>query len=306
MPTGACGINCDVCRLNLLEICSSCGSGKSREGQAKADVQKRLFGRPCPVLDCAILNRIDFCLKDCQSFPCDNFRSGAYPYGEGYLSMHDRRRKENPPVKVPGGEVVSVPSMFWESLADKPIDLICENSHARKVSGAKLAVRFLSQEIIIDMKEQSLWQETISKREKIDNTLLELMVVVYLNNATAFSICDEMISVSDLKDARFFQGPHELRTGAVLKRYGNDIDGFIESAAFLGGQPIDAGDSGFMLLPFPKIPLYYVLWEGDEEFKPHLSVLFDRSIERHLAADGIWGTVNLVSQALIKGTGWRL
>jgi len=220
--------------------------------------------------------------------------------------MHERRKKENPPVKVPGGAVVSVPSMFWEALAEKPIDLICENSLARKVSDAKLAVRFLSQEIIIDMKERSLWMETESKKEKIDDILLELMVVVYLNNATHFSICNEMISVSDLSDAHFFQGPHELRTDAVLKRYGNDIDGFIESAVHLGGQPIDAGDSGFMLLPFPKIPLYYVLWQGDEEFKPHLSVLFDRSIERHLAADGIWGTVGLVSNALVKGVGYRI
>jgi len=71
MPTAACGINCDVCQLNVLEVCSSCGSGKSREGQAKAEAQKRLFGQSCAILTCAILNRIEYCLRDCQFFPCE-------------------------------------------------------------------------------------------------------------------------------------------------------------------------------------------------------------------------------------------
>jgi len=46
--------------------------------------------------------------------------------------------------------------------------------------------------------------------------------------------------------------------------------------------------------------LYYLLWEGDEEFEPRISVLFDRSIESHLSADAIWGLVALVSEALLN------
>jgi hypothetical protein len=53
-------------------------------------------------------------------------------------------------------------------------------------------------------------------------------------------------------------------------------------------------------MPFPKIPLYYVLWAGDEEFEASLSILFDKSIERHLSADAIWGVVAWVSDALVN------
>ena len=42
MPTAACGINCDVCKLNLLGTCSSCGPGTSLEAEKK-------IGRPEPV-----------------------------------------------------------------------------------------------------------------------------------------------------------------------------------------------------------------------------------------------------------------
>lgn len=57
MPTGACGINCDTCRLNLLGICTTCGSGTSAEAQRKMAAQQRLLGAPCPILDCAAINR---------------------------------------------------------------------------------------------------------------------------------------------------------------------------------------------------------------------------------------------------------
>ena len=60
-------------------------------------------------------------------------------------------------------------------------------------------------------------------------------------------------------------------------------------------------DSAWRLKPFPRIHLYYLLWEGDDEFPPRLSVLFDRSIENVLAADAIWGLVTRVSTALVKG-----
>ena len=62
---------------------------------------------------------------------------------------------------------------------------------------------------------------------------------------------------------------------------------------------MDMADAAYKFLSLPKIPVYYLLWEGDEEFGPDLKILFDRSIEKHLSADAIWGVVNLVSDALL-------
>ena len=43
MPTGACGINCDVCKLNLLGTCSSCGPGKSLQAEKKLAAYNQKF-----------------------------------------------------------------------------------------------------------------------------------------------------------------------------------------------------------------------------------------------------------------------
>ena len=99
MPTGACGINCDVCRLNLLTICSTCGPGKSQEAQRKIAAQEKILGAPCPILACAFNHGVDYCPRDCDRFPCDQFEAGPYPFSQAYLNMQERRRKESPRAK---------------------------------------------------------------------------------------------------------------------------------------------------------------------------------------------------------------
>jgi hypothetical protein len=86
----------------------------------------------------------------------------------------------------------------------------------------------------------------------------------------------------------------------VLERFGRDLKGFRKAAESLGGEAQNLADAAFRIPAFPKVPLYYLLWEGDDEFEPRISVLFDRSIESHLSADAIWGLVALTSESLFK------
>ena len=301
MPTAACGINCDVCKLRLMEICSSCGPGTSQQAINKIEAQKRIFGHPCPILACAQLNRIRYCMRDCQSFPCEVFVSGPYPFSEGYLNMQKRRRNQSPPERSPKGDQIEVPYEYWEHLRNLDMAELCERSLVVPHPPEGVLIRHLNDDLLVDMNNACLWRVDQGEREKIKHALLELVVLVYLLNATFDVIRREMIGVNDLKDAHFFQGPHVLKIAPLVERYGNDLEGFKVAAKHLGGEPLDLADSAYKFSPLPKVPLYYLVWEGDEEFQPRLSILFDRSIEKHLSADAIWGLVNLVSGRLLKG-----
>ncbi len=92
MPTGACGINCDVCGLSAAGACMTCGAGTSEEGRAKMSAQKKLLGNVCPILGCAADKGIDYCSRDCGDFPCETLSAGPFPLSEGYLMMQRRRR----------------------------------------------------------------------------------------------------------------------------------------------------------------------------------------------------------------------
>jgi hypothetical protein len=91
----------------------------------------------------------------------------------------------------------------------------------------------------------------------------------------------------------------------LIERFGHNASDFKRAAEFLDAEPLDMADVAFKLKPFPRVPLYYLFWEGDDEFEPRITVLFDRSIEETLAADAIWALVNRVSTALLQGPGFR-
>jgi hypothetical protein len=298
MPTGACGINCDVCRLNVLGVCSSCGAGTSTEAQQKMAVQIRVLGAPCPILECAASRGIDYCLRDCEEFACELF--SAYPFSEGFLRMQERRRSEAGEKLDPTKEKISVPPHYWEQLEKKDMATLCENALAQAFSPEDIVLPVLGREILVDRSNRALRRKNQGEWEAVTHSLLELLVLVYLLNAGPQLLTRQLVSPQELKTAHFFQGPHELHVTGVLERFGRDVKGFRRAAESLGGEAQSLADAAFKIPAFPKVPLYYLLWEGDDEFEPRLSVLFDRSIESHLSADAIWGLVALVSEALVK------
>ena len=302
MPTGACGIDCDVCKLKLLGTCSSCGSGLSLEAEKKLAVQQKLLGGTCAILACARMNRIQYCLRDCHQFPCDNFSAGPYPFSQAYLQMQQRRRKQNPPAFAPDKTPVEVPAHFWEDLQEKNLNTLGNLTLFSVASAHQMVFPFLNENVMLDVKERCLKRDKGRGWEKDTDPLLELLTLVYLNNVkTLHPLGREIVGIKDLKEAHFFQGPHALQIDALLQRYGQDIKGFRDAAEYLAGHPVDMADAAYRLLPFPRIPLYYLFWKGDDEFDPGISVLFDRSIEELLSADAIWGLVSRVSTALLQG-----
>ena len=303
MSTGACGIDCSVCRLNLLSECSTCGSGKSIEGAKKRAAQERILGSSCPVLACAIERAVEYCPRDCNDFPCNMFRDNRYPFSEAYLNMQQRRRNYPPPSISPLGQRIEVPKEFWQDLASTDPDVVCKRAGASMQSAGSFLLKFFNSYLLIDTNEEKGYLEVDGRWMMLGQPLTVLMAVVYLLKASEIELKGEMVGVQELKDSHFFQGPHKLKTGSVLMRYGNDLQGLRDAATALGGEPLDLGDLAFKFSVFPKVPVYYLLWKGDEEFPPNLVILFDRTIEDHLAADSIWGIVNLVSDLLVIGQG---
>ena len=299
MATGACGIDCDVCRLHVLGVCSSCGPGKSLEAKRKMAAQVRIPGASCPILECASSRGKDYCLRDCEEFPCERF--SAYPFSEGFLKMQERRRNQVVQQLDPTQEKILVPLQYWEDLEKKDMAGLCENALARAFSSEDVVLSILGREILVDRKHHSLRHKNQGEWELMPHPLLELLVLVYLLNSGPQLLSRELVSAKELKTAHFFQGPHELNVGRVLERFGRDLEGFSRAAESLGGEGQNlAADAAYRIPALPKIPLYYLLWVGDDEFEPRLSVLFDRSIESHLSADAIWGLVAFVSEALLK------
>ena len=309
MGTGAFGINCDVCRLHLRGICSSCGAGTGPVGIRKLGAQKLIFHGYCPVLKCANDHRIAFCTRDCRKFPCTAFEQGPTPYSEDFLAMQSRRRKEG---RLPSLDLKQttrwtfeeIPTEYWEELTSlSPVD-VCKRT---RVSYEKQeeAYRVL-------LLDRTYWvyptRRAISPGEKASESqhrfpvvsfLEALILLVYLLRAKDSSLTGKRITEREIPGGdQFFQGPHELARAPVLERFGKTPGEFLQAGLAMNGEKLPDGDASFRLQALPRIPLEYILWAEDEEFSARLTIVFDASVGEHLPLDAIWALVHLVTGRL--------
>lgn len=204
---------------------------------------------------------------------------------------------------APDGSHLKTHHTLWRALEKRaPIDLVnltlCEPG-----PGRGLQFPFLGTPVGIDFSGQRLIEKSENGWIVRDDPLLEMVALVYFGQVERLHpLARDIVGLSELREAHFFVGPHALRLQPLLEHFGNDPEGFCRNAIHLGGQREDMADAAVCLWPFPRIPLYYLLWQGDDEFEPEIRVLFDRSIDDCLPADAIWALVNRVAQALAAGS----
>ena len=85
MKVGACGICCETCGLYTRKICTGC-----EKTQKHVEFLKSINAN-CPVLECAVKNKVDVCSKDCNKFPCEKFKN--WPLVDEWLEMFKGRLK---------------------------------------------------------------------------------------------------------------------------------------------------------------------------------------------------------------------
>jgi hypothetical protein len=216
--------------------------------------------------------------------------------------MQKSRSQEKPPAYAPDGSRVNVAPAYWDELQQKDISAICNLTLFTPLSPGRAVFHFLNEDVMVDIENRCLKRKTHDKWVISDDPLLELATVLYLINVDdIYPIGKDIVGVKDLKEGHFFQGPHALRTDPLLKRYGSDLKGFRQAAEYLCGESKDMADAAYKLSPYPRINLYFLLWQGDEEFPPQFTVLLDRPVEKVLAADAIWALINRVATALLDG-----
>ena len=156
--------------------------------------------------------------------------------------------------------------------------------------------------LILPKEEKILRMEWNNK--PVEETLhpqFYLMVLVYLTEAKDIKPTHTWISEKDLMGGpTFFRGPHRLDVEELITLFGKDPEAFLKTGKKLGGSEILYGDKGFALEVFPKVPLAYILWKGDAEFPPKISILFDSTIESHFPLDIIWCMVAETSRRLTE------
>lgn len=311
MATGSCGISCDVCRLRVRGICSSCGAGTERTALEKLEAQFRIFRGYCPILKCAAEHRVPYCLRDCRHFPCRLFEQGPYPFSQGFLDMQKRRRHDSRPPTVSLDAMTQwqqeeIDASYWEELISLDPLRVCRRT-AVDYDPEKEAysVPMLHRRYTVYPCRRLITREADPAAEShlYGDILFDeaLVLVLYLLRAQEIPLAGRQQTEKDLPGGEtFFRGPHELSRRPILKRFGKDPEAFHRAAASLGGESLDFADGAFRLFALPRVPLDYILWAEDDEFPARLTVLFDATVSEHLPLDVIWALVHLTTRRLAE------
>lgn len=116
----------------------------------------------------------------------------------------------------------------------------------------------------------------------------KILILHYLLHASSKSPTGNLITFRQIPDGKFYFDAFQRRArDPFLSTFGQNGELFRACARKLGGRPVETGDVGMVFRVLPRISIQLVLWQGDDEFSPEASVLFEDNIEYNLAVEDI-------------------
>jgi hypothetical protein len=143
----------------------------------------------------------------------------------------------------------------------------------------------------------------IFKSSKDANVTLvsKIILLHYLISASGAKPGGELIPYEDIPGLRHYFPVYEKRVLKPLQTaFGNDRYAFLEAGLSLGAIRQEYGDASFTLQVLPRIPITFILWEGDAEFPPLLRTLFDPTIPGYLPLEDIVVISKLAATRILK------
>ena len=116
----------------------------------------------------------------------------------------------------------------------------------------------------------------------------KIIILHYIINASGAPLSRDLVPYEDIPGCRVYAPVFERRVSKpLLTAFGYDRDAFARAGASLGGKPEEFGDASFTVNAFPRVPLTFILWEGDQDFPPSIKVLFDRASQHYLPLEDV-------------------
>jgi hypothetical protein len=145
--------------------------------------------------------------------------------------------------------------------------------------------------------------EFYSPTKKTVSLVTRILILHYLMKAEGASLTGKWVPYKDVPGGMLYASVFARRVAEpLIKEYGTAAKRFKEAGLKMGGIPVEVGDASFTIQALPRIPMQFVLWEGDEEFPPSLQLLFDSSIDHYLSLEDMVVLGQMATGRLIQKT----
>jgi hypothetical protein len=210
--------------------------------------------------------------------------------------LEDRVKQERESIQY-----LELDAELWRTLGNLPSEDVCRRSLASYDSHLRCyEVQVLNQ--IYQVFPRKMAIHRTDDRKTPLSIELRLMILQYLVKAKELPPVGKWVTEKELKNGEmFYRGVHSLQMfkEPLEEKFGRRPDDFLKAGLSIGGIRINYGDIGCKFQALPRIPVLFVLWGADDEFPAKVNILFDPTIEHHLALDTIWGLLRVITFKLL-------
>jgi hypothetical protein len=131
--------------------------------------------------------------------------------------------------------------------------------------------------------------------------VLQIMMLNYLARADGTPLSYEFIPYRHLEMGNAFYGAFKKTAITPLaEAFVHNPEKLHEAAIPFNGVPHTHGTgTGVILYLFPRMPLLYKVWPGDDEFPPQANILFDSTANHYLHTEDL-AACDVVTRLLAK------
>lgn len=187
----------------------------------------------------------------------------------------------------------------WEELLKLDPNKVTENAKA----SFDPEQRIYSFPVLGNLYKISLETKHINHPEQIDEHIrgaMTVLVLHYLINSKPAPLSNKLISYRELPDGMvFYNAFRSIAIEPIAQKYGYDLAAFEKRALEMGGRKVKHGESAFEFLFFPRVPVTYILWLGDDEIPGSANILFDSNVSEHLHTEDMAEIGEVITHYLV-------
>jgi hypothetical protein len=190
----------------------------------------------------------------------------------------------------------------WDDLDNRPrASILGQPGVSEAPNSSGYMVKFLNEEYLVDSRNRRI-TEISPEPDRNLTEAFQILLMKYLVADHGGRLDGTDVSEKDLPGGlTYFQGPHALKLSPIARLYGDNPQAFEARGLEFNAGPAQFGDISMKFLPFPNIPVTYVLWRADEEFPASASVVFDKSITRWFELDMVFNLVLCLTARIVEG-----
>ena len=129
----------------------------------------------------------------------------------------------------------------------------------------------------------------------------KLLILHYFTLAKGTPPANRLITFRELPEGSTYFPTFSKRTiKPLLDHFGKEPRLLVDVGEKLGGHKADYGDIAVTIDAFSHVPITIVLWQGDDEFAPQGSILFDATISDYLPTEDITVLCETITWRLIR------